>query len=156
MTPADSDHWPFQHLGVPYIFFYTGEHPDYHAVGDEPARTDADKACRVARLAFYTVEAIANDRTPPAWDPESRRLNVTSPSLLVLVQLGHNVPAVNPCRFDDSGFVLDGRQYPTAIGGVGASNSAGRNDRCSQMGSARDSPGAPAPPARTGRPEQLR
>ena len=76
VTPADSDHWPFQHRGVPYIFFYSGEHPDYHRVGDEPAKADADKAARVAQLAFLTVDAIANDRTPPSWDPESHRLNV--------------------------------------------------------------------------------
>lgn len=77
-TPADSDHWPFQRLGVPYIFFYTGEHPDYHRPGDEPSHSDADKAARVARLAYYTVEAIANDPTPPAWDREARRLNVST------------------------------------------------------------------------------
>lgn len=77
LTPADSDHWPFQHLGVPYVFFYTGAHPDYHRPSDEPAHSDAGKASRVARLAWLTVEAIANDRTPPAWDPESRRLNVS-------------------------------------------------------------------------------
>jgi Zn-dependent M28 family amino/carboxypeptidase len=76
VTPADSDHWPFQHRGIPYIFFYSGEHPDYHRAGDEATRADADKASRVARLAYFTVMAIANDRTPPAWDPESHRLNV--------------------------------------------------------------------------------
>jgi Zn-dependent M28 family amino/carboxypeptidase len=75
-TPADSDHWPFQRRGIPYIFFYSGEHADYHRVGDEPSRTDADKAARVARLAFFTVQAIADDPARPSWDPESRRLNV--------------------------------------------------------------------------------
>ena len=76
VTPGDSDHYPFQHHGVPYIFFYSGEHPDYHQVSDEPSRIDADKAARVARLAFYTVQAIAADSAAPRWDPESRRLNV--------------------------------------------------------------------------------
>lgn len=79
VTPADSDHWPFQSRGVPYIFFYTGGHPDYHRVGDEPARVDADKAARIARLAYFTVLSIANDPTPPAWEPEARRRNVTGP-----------------------------------------------------------------------------
>jgi hypothetical protein len=79
VTPADSDHWPFQHRGIPYIFFYSGEHPDYHGVHDEPSRADADKAARVTQLAWYVIDAIANDRTPPAWNPESRRLNVASP-----------------------------------------------------------------------------
>jgi len=78
-TPADSDHWPFQRRGVPYIFFYTGEHPDYHRVGDEPSRVDADKAARVTRLAYYTLVSLADDATPPAWNAESRRLNVAPP-----------------------------------------------------------------------------
>jgi Zn-dependent M28 family amino/carboxypeptidase len=76
MTPADSDHWPFQHQGVPYVFFYTGEHPDYHGVGDEPARVDADKAARVTRLAFYTVLSAANADERPRWMEDARRLNV--------------------------------------------------------------------------------
>jgi Zn-dependent M28 family amino/carboxypeptidase len=79
VTPADSDHWPFQRRGVPYIFFYTGEHPDYHRPGDEPAKLDADKAARIARLAFLTVLQLCNAAEVPAWTPESRRLNVTSP-----------------------------------------------------------------------------
>lgn len=77
-TPADSDHWPFQRRGVPYIFFYTGAHPDYHRVGDEPARVDADKASRVARLAYYTLLALADNSSRPEWNAESRRLNVTT------------------------------------------------------------------------------
>lgn len=77
VTPADSDHWPFQHRGVPYAFFYTGEHADYHRVGDEPARTDADKAARVSRLAFYTVLEIGNAPERPRWMEDPRRLNVS-------------------------------------------------------------------------------
>jgi len=78
-TPADSDHWPFQRAGVPYIFFYTGAHPDYHRPGDEPSRADADKAARVARLAFNTLLAVANADARPTWNEESRRLNVGTP-----------------------------------------------------------------------------
>lgn len=78
LTPADSDHWPFQRQGIPYAFFYTGTQPDYHAPGDEPSKLDADKAARVTRLAYYTVEAIANARERPQWDPAARRLNVGS------------------------------------------------------------------------------
>ena len=79
VTPADSDHWPFQHLGVPYIFFYSGEHPDYHGVGDEPRRADGDKASRVARLAYYTLLELANAPSRPAWDPAARQRNVPEP-----------------------------------------------------------------------------
>ena len=76
VTPADSDHWPFQHRGVPYVFFYTGAHPDYHRVGDEPARADADKASRVTRLAFFTMLELANSPGRPQWVSSSRALNV--------------------------------------------------------------------------------
>jgi hypothetical protein len=75
-TPADSDHFPFQRQGVPYVFFYTGTHDDYHRPSDEPARLDADKAARVARLAFYTMWEIAERPGRPKWDGAARRLNV--------------------------------------------------------------------------------
>jgi len=77
-TPADSDHYPFQHVGIPYVFFYTGEHADYHEPSDEPARLDADKAARVARLALYTVWDMAEQGARPKWDPAARRINVPS------------------------------------------------------------------------------
>lgn len=76
VTPADSDHFPFQRRGIPYIFFYTGQHADYHNVGDEPSRADADKASRIAQLAWYTVQALATQSERPQWEPEARRLNV--------------------------------------------------------------------------------
>jgi hypothetical protein len=75
-TPADSDHYPFQHEGVPYVFFYTGDHADYHRPSDEVVRMDADKAVRVTRLALYTLWAMADSRTRPKWDPAARRINV--------------------------------------------------------------------------------
>lgn len=76
LTPADSDHWPFQRRGIPYAFFYSGAHADYHRPGDAPARLDADKAARVARLAGHTIVAIADAEQRPRWDRDARRLNV--------------------------------------------------------------------------------
>ena len=75
-TPADSDHYPFQREGVPYVFFYTGAHADYHRPSDEPARLDADKAARVARLAFYVLWEVAERPERPKWDGAARRRNV--------------------------------------------------------------------------------
>ena len=76
VTPADSDHFHFQRRGIPYIFFYTGPHPDYHNVGDAPERVDADKASRIAQLAWHTVRVLATQSERPHWEPEARRLNV--------------------------------------------------------------------------------
>ncbi len=76
VTPDDSDHYPFQHRGVPYIFFYTGEHADYHRPTDHADRTDPDKASRVTRLAYHTLWEMAEDPSRPVWEAEARRLNV--------------------------------------------------------------------------------
>jgi hypothetical protein len=56
-----SDHWNFYKKDIPSIFFFTGLHKDYHQVSDNPDKTDAQKAARVASLAFLTAWYIAND-----------------------------------------------------------------------------------------------
>ncbi len=56
-----SDHASFFNKDVPSIFFFTGFHPDYHGVSDNPDRCDAEKAARVARLAFLTAWKVANE-----------------------------------------------------------------------------------------------
>jgi hypothetical protein len=56
-----SDHATFFEKDIPVIFFFTGLHEDYHQVTDNPDRIDADKAARVARLAFLTAWTVANE-----------------------------------------------------------------------------------------------
>lgn len=63
-----SDHFNFARKEIPAIFFFTGVHEDYHQVSDEVDTLDVDKAARVARLIFYTVQSIAENSAPPAWD----------------------------------------------------------------------------------------
>ncbi|MEI6681928.1 MAG: M28 family peptidase [Bacteroidota bacterium] len=58
---AESDHYNFYIKGIPDIFFFTGLHQDYHKVSDNPGRINAEKASRVARLAFLTAWTIANE-----------------------------------------------------------------------------------------------
>ncbi len=58
---ADSDHFNFYQKGIPDILFFTGLHQDYHKVSDNPDRINAEKASRVARLAFLTAWALANE-----------------------------------------------------------------------------------------------
>jgi hypothetical protein len=47
--PANSDYGPFMDAGIPFLFFFTGEHPDYHEVSDE-----------ASRLAYPHMEALVN------------------------------------------------------------------------------------------------
>jgi len=56
-----SDHFSFFKKGIPVIFFFTGFHPDYHEVTDNPDRVNPEKAAKVSRLAFLTAWVVANE-----------------------------------------------------------------------------------------------
>jgi hypothetical protein len=64
-----SDHYSFAERGVPAIFFFSGTHEDYHRPSDRVERIDADKAARVARLAFLVALEVAERAEAPSWDP---------------------------------------------------------------------------------------
>jgi hypothetical protein len=63
-----SDHFNFARKEIPAIFFFSGVHADYHKPSDEVEKIDADKAARIARMIFYTVQEIADAPTRPQWD----------------------------------------------------------------------------------------
>lgn len=56
-----SDHASFSTKGVPFLFFISGLHKDYHQVSDNPDKSDALKAARTAHLGFLTAWQIANE-----------------------------------------------------------------------------------------------
>jgi hypothetical protein len=62
-----SDYGPFRDRKVPFLFFSTGEHPDYHTPRDVPDRIDYDKAARISSLVLELVKQVANDREAPQW-----------------------------------------------------------------------------------------
>ncbi len=62
---ARSDHWNFGKHGVPFIFFFTGTHEDYHQPGDEAHKIEYDRMARIARLIFATAWQAANQDAPP-------------------------------------------------------------------------------------------
>jgi len=61
-----SDHWNFGKHGIPFIFFFTGTHEDYHKPGDEPQKIDYDRMATIAQLIFGTAWQVANQDAPPA------------------------------------------------------------------------------------------
>lgn len=65
-----SDHWQFARFGIPSNLFFTGLHPDYHQVTDEPQYSDYDKLAHVAQLVHDVALDIAN---------APKRLAVTGP-----------------------------------------------------------------------------
>lgn len=60
-----SDHWNFGKHSVPFIFYFTGTHEDYHQPGDEAHKIAYDRMARIARLIFATAWQVANQDAPP-------------------------------------------------------------------------------------------
>ena len=61
-----SDHWNFGKYDIPFIFYFTGTHEDYHGVGDSPDKIDYERMARIGRLIFGTAWEIANRDERPA------------------------------------------------------------------------------------------
>lgn len=61
-----SDHWNFGKHNIPFIFFFTGTHEDYHGVDDEPEKIEYDRMARIGQLIFATAWQIANQDNRPA------------------------------------------------------------------------------------------
>lgn len=62
-----SDYGPFKDRKIPFLFFSTGEHPDYHSVRDTLARLDVAKVARVSEYIRQVVQHAANAAEPPQW-----------------------------------------------------------------------------------------
>jgi len=61
-----SDHWNFGKNNIPFIFFFTGTHDDYHGLDDEADRVEYERMTRIARLIFATAWQVANQDNRPA------------------------------------------------------------------------------------------
>jgi hypothetical protein len=62
-----SDYGPFRDRRVPFLFFSTGQHPDYHQTTDLPERIDYRKLQRVSDWIGDLTWRLANDDDAPAW-----------------------------------------------------------------------------------------
>ncbi len=63
-----SDHWHFGRKKVPFAFFFTGIHEDYHRPSDEVHKIRFEKMTSILRTMYATTVIIANTDTPPAVD----------------------------------------------------------------------------------------
>ena len=63
-----SDHWNFGRLGVPFIFFFTGVHEDYHRPSDEVHKIRFDKMARIVKTMYATTVLVANTEKAPVVD----------------------------------------------------------------------------------------
>lgn len=66
-----SDYGPFRDRNVPFLFFTTGVHPDYHKPTDLPDRIDYEKLTRVSQWIHDLTEHLADDTAAPVWQPQT-------------------------------------------------------------------------------------
>ena len=55
-----SDQASFAMERIPVLFYFTGDHADYHKVSDSPDKINFDKLVRVSRLIYRTAWRVAN------------------------------------------------------------------------------------------------
>jgi Zn-dependent M28 family amino/carboxypeptidase len=58
-----SDYGPFRDRKVPFLFFSSGQHPDYHKPTDTPDKIDYEKVRRISCLMRDTLKRLASDET---------------------------------------------------------------------------------------------
>ena len=67
-----SDQWPFIQNGVPGIWIFTGLHPDYHTVNDDPDRINYVKMEKILRLVHQMSWTIAQQDARPRLLPRAK------------------------------------------------------------------------------------
>ena len=66
-----SDHYNFAKHGVPIIFYFDGEHQDYHRPSDEVSKINFPMLVKRAQLVFYTGWDLANRDKRPVVDAKT-------------------------------------------------------------------------------------
>ncbi len=72
---GDSDHSSFKAKGIPFSFFFTGFHADYHRVTDHPEKLAYGNMVKIARTAGRVLESVANAPDSLQFSGSSRRGN---------------------------------------------------------------------------------
>jgi len=71
-----SDYGPFRDREIPFLFFSTGEHPDYHTPRDTADKIDFPKAARIASVILKLVQNVGDADMPPTWsEPDEKNLD---------------------------------------------------------------------------------
>lgn len=66
-----SDYGPFRDQEIPFLFFSTGEHPDYHTENDTIERLNIPKAARVSTFILALIRRIADLDESLEWQQQT-------------------------------------------------------------------------------------
>ncbi len=61
-----SDHYNFADKGIPVVFFFSGEHEDYHRPSDTLEKIDIGKLGRMSRFSQRLITEVADEPSRPA------------------------------------------------------------------------------------------
>lgn len=62
-----SDYGPFRDRRIPFLFFSTGQHPDYHRPTDTPEKIDYVRLQRISQWIADVTWRLADDKEAPVW-----------------------------------------------------------------------------------------
>ena len=62
-----SDQAGFIRRNIPSVFFFAGDHDDYHTPNDDVDKCDFDKAESVSKLGYLSAWLLANQNSKPAY-----------------------------------------------------------------------------------------
>jgi hypothetical protein len=98
-----SDYGPFRDRQIPFLFFSSGEHPDYHTPRDTPERIDYEKVARVSSLVLRLVCDVAATEELPEW-VDKPEIDLDEPRALerittLLLEAGEKRPLTDVQRY---------------------------------------------------------
>ena len=70
-----SDHYNFAKKGIPVIFYFNGEHKDYHLPSDTPDKIEYQLLKKRSKLIFATMWQLANQKHRLSIDENNELLN---------------------------------------------------------------------------------
>lgn len=65
-----SDHFNYAQNGIPIVFWFDGEHEDYHQPGDQPEKIDYAKMEKITRTIFLTLWELTDLKERPKIDKQ--------------------------------------------------------------------------------------
>ena len=87
---GNSDHHPFYEQDVPFAFFFSGLHDDYHKLGDHADKLDYEHMSRVVRLGHAFLSPLADGSWTPRFVHHADWLGAT----ISIVDGDHGTDAV--------------------------------------------------------------
>ena len=99
LVGGDSDHSSFRSRRVPFSFFFSGFHADYHRPSDHPEKLAYENMVKVARTSVFMLHEIAEVRPGTADDYGRFVAHDVAPTL---ARYGHRLVGVFESLLDDT------------------------------------------------------